>query len=179
MPVLFLPVFVSFCFFVSCSGDNSGKATVKQNKQPAQTIKQAHLTRSLNARTDIVLTSPLIEIYSGDSARMCCPKGLEVMFLDSELKNKANLTANYAVNYENSGVYYVRDKVRIIDYRQQDTFYCKDLYWIKDSALLRTDLPIQRHSASGVDFGDGLRANDSFDSVVIKNPHGSQNVKED
>lgn len=179
IPMLLASVFVSFCFFLSCTKDNSDKAAVKQNKLPDQTIKQVHLTRSINARVDIELTSPLIEIYSGDSARMCCPKGLEVLFLNFDLSHKAKLTANYAVNYEKSNVYYIRDNVRIIDYKQQDTFYCKDLYWIKDSALLRTDLPIQRHSASGIDFGDGLRANDSFDSVIIKNPHGSQNVEED
>lgn len=179
MPRLFALAFVAFWFFLSCSDNDSGKTTIRQNNLPVQTIKQVHLTRSMNARVDIELTSPLIEMYSGDSARMCCPKGLEVLFLDSDLSRKAKLTANYAVNYEKSNVYYIRDNVRIIDYRQQDTFYCKDLYWIKDSALLRTDLPIQRHSSTGIDFGDGLRANDSFDSVIIKNPHGSQNVEDE
>lgn len=179
---MYLPIASALALFfciVSCSEDESKQAKPVDKSIPSQTIDQAHLFRSINGSVDIELKAPLIEMYSGDSARMCCPKGIDVLFLEQDLTHKAKLTADYAVNYSNSNLYYVKNNVVIIDYKEQDTFYCQDLYWVKDSALLRTDLPVRRQSSSGTDFGDGLRATDSFDSVRIKNPHGSQIVEED
>ncbi len=168
---------LSFSIF-SCSEKETMVVEQEQKQYPLQVIKDAQLLRSLNGGVDIEVKTPLIEMYSGDSARMISPKGIEVLFLNPDLTSKAYLTADYAINYNNTNLYYVKDNVVIIDYKEQDTFYCQDLYWIKDSALLRTDLPVRRQSSAGTDYGDGLRATESFDSVKIKNPHGSQLFEE-
>ncbi len=171
-------VLALFFLFVGCSDEDNSAEKQSKNDIPTQQIRNAHLLRSVSGQVDIELSSPLIEIYSYDTSKMCAPQGLEVFFLNPDLTKKAFLRADYAVNYNNSNLYYIRDSVVIIDFKSQDTFYCKDLYWVKDSALLRTDLPIRRHSSGGMDYGDGLRATDSFDSVRIKNPSGSQKVEE-
>lgn len=168
-----------FCCLVCCTKKEEKQIKAVDKNIPTQVINDAHLLRSVSGNVDIELKASVIEIYSGDSARMCCPKGIDVLFLEKDLTHKAKLTADYAINHSDSKLYYVKDNVVIIDYKEQDTFYCQDLYWVKDSALLRTDLPVRRQSSSGTDYGDGLRATDSFDSVRIKNPHGSQIVEED
>ncbi|MEE1098013.1 MAG: hypothetical protein U0K83_06760, partial [Bacteroidales bacterium] len=122
---------------LSCSEKETMVVEQEQKQYPLQVIKDAQLLRSLNGGVDIEVKTPLIEMYSGDSARMISPKGIEVLFLNPDLTSKAYLTADYAINYNNTNLYYVKDNVVIIDYKEQDTFYCQDLYWIKDSALLR------------------------------------------
>lgn len=177
---LFYAGIFAFCV-LSVSCDRNAKKTAKDSMsgKPSQIVKDAHLLRSVNGVVDVELFSDLIQVYSGDSAKMCFPKGINMIFLNQDLSTKATLRADYAVNYKWSEVYYIRDSVVIIDYRQQDTFYCRDLFWIKDSAMLRTDLPIRHHSASGIDFGSGLRARDNFDSIMIMNPYGTQTVEEE
>lgn len=170
----------AFCILcISCGRDVNNTTADSMKGKPSQIVKDAHLLRSVNGVVDVELFSDLIQVYSGDSAKMCFPKGINLIFLNQDLSTKATLRADYAVNYKWSEVYYIRDSVVIIDYCQQDTFYCRDLFWIKDSAMLRTDLPIRHHSASGIDFGSGLRARDNFDSIMIMNPYGTQTVEEE
>ncbi len=171
-------VLVFLLLFVSCSKEKNTQTKHADKSLPSQVVKNAHLIRSLGGNVDIELTAPCIEIYSRDTSLMCCPQGIDITFINPDMTKKAHLKADYAINRNNSNLYYIKDNVQIIDFENQDTFYCTDLYWIKDSALLRTDLPVRRVSSSGTDFGDGLRATDTFDSVRIKNPHGTQLVDE-
>lgn len=171
-------VLVFLLLFVSCSKEKNTQTKPADKSLPSQVVKNAHLIRSLGGNVDIELTAPCIEIYSRDTSLMCCPRGIDITFINPDMTKKAHLKADYAINRNNSNLYYIKDNVQIIDFENQDTFYCTDLYWIKDSALLRTDLPVRRVSSSGTDFGDGLRATDTFDSVQIKNPHGTQIVEE-
>lgn len=171
-------VLVFLLLFVSCSKEKNTQTKPADKSLPSQVVKNAHLIRSLGGNVDIELTAPLIEIYSRDTSLMCCPQGIDITFINPDMTKKAHLKADYAINRNNSNLYYIKDSVQIIDFENQDTFYCTDLYWIKDSALLRTDLPVRRVSSSGTDFGDGLRATDTFDSVRIKNPHGTQIVED-
>ena len=171
-------VLVFLLLFVSCSKEKKPQNKPAEKALPSQVVKNAHLIRSLGGNVDIEMKAPLIEIYSQDTSLMCCPEGIDITFINPDMTKKAHLKADYAINRNNSNLYYIKDNVEIIDFENQDTFYCTDLYWIKDSALLRTDLPIRRVSAAGTDFGDGLRATDTFDSVQIKNPHGTQLVDE-
>lgn len=171
-------VLVFLLLFVSCSKEKNTQTKPADKSLPSQVVRNAHLIRSLGGNVDIELTAPLIEIYSRDTSLMCCPQGIDITFINPDMTKKAHLKADYAINRNNSNLYYIKDNVQIIDFENQDTFYCTDLYWIKDSALLRTDLPVRRVSSSGTDFGDGLRATDTFDSVRIKNPHGTQIVED-
>lgn len=171
-------VLVFLLLFVSCSKEKNTQTKPADKSLPSQVVKNAHLIRSLGGNVDIELTAPCIEIYSRDTSLMCCPQGIDITFINPDMTKKAHLKADYAINRNNSNLYYIKDNVQIIDFENQDTFYCTDLYWIKDSALLRTDLPVRRVSSSGTDFGDGLRATDTFDSVRIKNPHGTQIVED-
>ena len=57
--------------------------------------------------------------------------------------------------------------------------YCKDLYWDKSAKIVYSNNPIRRYTENGQDFGDGMTANELFDSVTIINPHGTQMVDEE
>ena len=169
----------SYLFF-SCQDDTLTPTNNESKKElPTQTINDAHLYRSVNGLVNTELISPRIEIYNySDSSKMIFPQGLKVNFLNADKSLKAKLSSCYAESLQNN-TYYLKDSVVIINYKDQDTFYCKDLYWIKDSAIVRTDKDVRRHSQNGIDFAKGLRAKDDFDSVKVKNPYGTQKIKED
>ena len=109
---------------------------------------------------------------------MIFPQGLNVNFLNNDKTIKANLSSHYAESLSDN-LYYLKDSVVIVNNKDLDTFYCQDLYWRKDSAIVRTDLPVRRHSEGGIDYAKGLRARDDFDSVKVISPYGVQNIKED
>lgn len=175
--ILLAFAFSYLCF--SCSEDLPTQSNAKQENTPSQQIIDAYLLRSVDGVVETELKAKKIDIYSyTDSSKMIFPQGLNVNFLNPDKTIKANLSSLYAESLSDN-LYYLRDSVVIINYKDMDTFYCQDLYWRKDSAIVRTDLPVRRHSEGGIDYAKGLRARDDFDSVEVKNPYGMQKVKEE
>ena len=178
----FATIFLAFAFSYlcfSCSEDLPTQSNAKQENTPSQQIIDAYLLRSVDGVVETELKAKKIDIYSyTDSSKMIFPQGLNVNFLNPDKTIKANLSSLYAESLSDN-LYYLKDSVVIINYKDLDTFYCQDLYWRKDSAIVRTDLPVRRHSEGGIDYAKGLRARDDFDSVMVKNPYGTQKVKEE
>lgn len=178
----FATIFLAFAFSYlcfSCSEDLPTQSNAKQENTPSQQIIDAYLLRSVDGVVETELKAKKIDIYSyTDSSKMIFPQGLNVNFLNPDKTIKANLSSLYAESLSDN-LYYLRDSVVIINYKDMDTFYCQDLYWRKDSAIVRTDLLVRRHSEGGIDYAKGLRARDDFDSVEVKNPYGMQKVKEE
>lgn len=178
LAIIYLALAFSYLCF-SCSKDAPQSIGVKQENIPSQIINDAYLLRSVEGKVDTELRAKKIEIYNTpDSSKMIFPSGLNVNFLNPDKTIKANLSSLYAESLSDN-LYYLKDSVVIINYKDLDTFYCQDLYWRKDSAIVRTDLPVRRHSEGGIDYAKGLRARDDFDSVMVKKPYGTQKVKEE
>ncbi len=174
----FCILFVSVFVFYSCEEDWFGKKNKNFNNKPTQVMYDISLYRSERGQVQAHLTSSLVEIYSGDSARTVFRKGVNVLFFNDNLTDKARLKANYAVDYQGSDVVHLQDSVRIINYNSNDTIYCHDLYWNKEAKIVYSHNPIRRYTTNGQDYGDGLIANELFDSVTIINPHGKQTVED-
>lgn len=173
--ILFVLVFV----FCSCEEDWFGKKNNNFYKSPTQVMHDITLYKSEKGQVQAQLNSSLVESFSGDSARTVFPKGLKVIFFNNDLSQKALLTANYAIDYQGSDIVHLRDSVRIINYNNEDTMYCKDLNWDKKAKIVFSNNPIRRYTSEGQDYGDGMTANELFDSVTIINPHGKQTLKDE
>lgn len=169
---------VLLCLCVSCDKDWFGKQNKDFDKKPSQTMYDISLYKSDRGRVQAFLTSSVVETFGGDSARTVFPKGLRVLFYNEDLSDKAVLTANYAIDMQGSGLVRLQDSVRIVNYNSKDTIYCRDLYWNKKAGIIYSQKPIRRYTANGRDYGDGLTANEMFDSVTIINPRGRQLVDE-
>ena len=170
---------ISFCF-IACKEETRYTPNKYFNKKPIQILKNITLYRSNKGEVYAKLNSKTVEYYAGDSARTVFPKGIKVLFYNKDLTDKSLLTANYAVNYTaNKNIVYLRDSIRIINYNTKDTIYCRDLYWNQDEKLVYSNNHIRRYSESGQDYGDGLRANETFDSVTIINPHGQETFSDE
>ncbi len=172
-------IVMSISFFVSCSKEQTYQPNKNFHKKPVQTLFNIVLYRSEKGDVYARLNSKTVEYYSGDSARTVFPKGINVLFYNKDHTNKATLTARYAVNYTATrDIVYLRDSIKIINFNNHDTIYCKDLYWEQDKQIVYTHKPIRRYTQGGETFGDGLVSNEQFDSVVVIRPHGKETVHE-
>ncbi len=174
----FLTVSISLVFF-SCEEKVRYTPNTDFNKKPVQTLTDITLYKSEKGQVYAKLNSPLVQYYAGDSARTVFNKGIKVVFFNKDLTDKSFLTANYAINYTaNRNIVYLRDSVKIINYNSKDTIYCNDLYWNQDKKIVYSNRPIRRYTSSGQNYGDGMIAKETFDSVVIINPHGEETFSE-
>lgn len=175
---LFIGMFVLCFCFLSCDNQESSFKNNKFYHYPVQTLNDITLYKSDNGKVYAVLFAKKVDYYGGDSARTIFPKGIKAKFLNKDLSIKAILTARYVINYQKSSIVYLKDSIVIINYNDKDTIYCKDLYWNQSAKRVYTNNPIRRFSQTGQDFGDGLAASETFDSVEIKNPHGNEIISD-
>lgn len=168
----------SLLVLFSCSGRSpSGEKGIIG--KPIQIIKYADILRSQNGQVEVQIKAPIIYNYDGDSARMVFPEGLEAWFYNEDLSIKSTLVADYAINYNSSNKVFLRDSIKIINFKDQDTIYCKELVWDKTNKTISSDKKVRRSNLSGIAFGDGFQSNEQMDSIRIKNPRGTQFVSED
>ncbi|MDR1005528.1 MAG: LPS export ABC transporter periplasmic protein LptC [Bacteroidales bacterium] len=171
-----------FCFLillVSCGDSSQPNGEKPAADKPSNIIKQAHIYRSSNANVNIEIFAPLVINYPGDSSKMEFPKGVKAVFFNKDMTTKSVLTADYAVNLRPSNDYILRQNVKIVNYNTEDTIYCQDLIWQSETQQIYTQKPIKRISRTGTDYGEGLKANEAMDSVIIIKPHGTQIVEEE
>ena len=168
----------SLLFLNSCKGKSPSGEKGLIGK-PTQIVKFADILRSQNGKVEVQIKAPIIYNYDGDSARMEFPKGLKVWFYNNDLTVKSTLVAKYAINYNNSNKVYLRDSIQIINYKEKDTIFCKELVWDKTLKTKVSDKEVMRSSLSGIAYGDGFQGNEQMDSIRIKNPRGTQYVSED
>jgi len=168
----------SLLLLICCTGRSpSGKKGIKG--KPIQIVKFADILRSQNGKVEVQIKAPIIYNYDGDSARMEFPKGIKVWFYNDDLSVKSTLIAKYAINYNNSNKVYLRDSIEIINYKDKDTIYCKELIWDKTLKTIVSEKEVRRSSTSGIAYGDGFQSNEQMDSIRIKNPRGTQYVSEE
>lgn len=172
---------MSISFFVSsCSKQKTYQPNKDFYKKPVQTMNDIILYKSDKGEVYARLQSKTVQYFSGDSSRTVFPQGINVLFYNKDLTDKANLTARYAINYTaTSNVVYLRDSVRIINFNSKDTIYCKDLYWNQDEKKVYSHKPIRRYNEGGESFGDGMVSNEQFDSVTVIRPHGKENFSDE
>ena len=164
------------CF--SCSDQQDSNNEKNTPIEPISSIKQAHIYRSTNAEVDIEILAPLINNFTGDSAKMEFPQGVKAIFFNDDMTIKSVLTAGYAIKKQATNELLLEQNVRIVSYKNEDTIYCEDLIWQDNTKRIYTNKPIRRHSKTGTDYGEGLEANETMDSVVIVRPRGHQVVEE-
>ena len=176
---LLLTVSVSF-LISSCTKQREYIPNTDFNKKPVQVMSDITLYRSDKGEVYAKLNSKTVQYFAGDSARTVFPKGVNVLFYNKDMSDKATLKANYAINYTaNSNLVYLRDSVRIINLNTKDTIYCKDLYRDQDRKLVYSHKPIRRYNEGGESFGEGMTANEQFDSVTVIRPHGKETFTEE
>ncbi len=178
---LFIVLSIPF-LLIACSKEREYAPNTDFYKLPVQTMKDISLYKSDKGEVYAQLSSPIVQYFStdsvntpSDSSRTVFPKGVKVRFFNKDMSDKAFLTANYAINYTaSSNLVYLRDSIKLINYNNQDTIYCKDLFWDQDQKIIYTNQPIRRYNRGGESFGDGMTANEQFDSVTIIRPHGKE-----
>jgi LPS export ABC transporter protein LptC len=180
---LFVVLSIPF-LLIACSKEKEYSPNKDFYKLPIQTMKDILLYKSDKGEVYAQLSSPIVQYYStdsvntpSDSSRTVFPKGIKVKFFNKDMTTKAFLTANYAINYTaSSNLVYLKDSIKIINYNNQDTIFCKDLYWDQDRKIIYTNQSIRRYNAGGESFGDGMTANEQFDSVTVIRPHGRETI---
>ena len=145
---------------------------------PFEISKNVALYYSENGKVEVLLKTPLLERYTGERPYFEMTKGVEVYFYDSLMNISSQLTANYAISYENEKITEARNNVVVLNEKneQLDT---EHLIWDEKKAIIYSNVYVKITTPDEILYGDGFESDERFEKWHIKMPKGSFNIKEE
>ena len=175
----FLVLSSYFLLLTACGNDIEKTKIFEPQSLPDNTIKNARIQRSENGKLQLVMTAPLVELYSEPEAKTEYREGVDMHFFDGYQRPTGILRARYAVSYDKREVMEVRDSVVIIDLQRGDTIYLHNLTWNQLEHRIYSDTTIRTKNGPRITIGDRFESDDAFESPQIYHQRGTIEWKEE
>lgn len=140
--------------------------------QPSETAKDVEMIYSDSGKVMIKLITPLLNRYMGDEPYIEFPEGLHLLFYDSAMNVKWELTANYGINWENKKLMEVKDDVVITNHEKNEVLNTEHMVWDQRTKKIYSDVFVKRTTPDGVLYGEGFDADESLSSWKLRKPRG-------
>jgi len=105
------------------------------------------------------------------------PLGITVYTFDDSLQVESQLTANYAIYYEEKKLWNARHDV-VAKNKKGEVLNTEQLFWDETKKIIYSNDMVKITTADGVVFGEGFDSDENFDHWVIKKTSGSFYVEE-
>lgn len=163
----------------SCETDIERVKTVTtKDSLPVQSAKNIEVLYSKSGIVEIKLTAPLLNRYLHENPYMEFPEGVKVLFYDSLMSVKSNLTANYAISWEKRKIMEAKNNVVVVN-EKDETLNTEHLIWDERKKKIYSDVFVKITSPTEIIIGEGFEADESFDRWVIKKVKGTFSVEEE
>jgi len=171
-------IFFTFLLF-ACENDlNTIQKISAKDNSPFEISKDIELYYSENGKVEVLLKTPLLERYTGERPYLEMTQGVEMFFYDSLMNISSQITANYAINYENEKITEARNNVIVIN-EKNEQLNTEHLIWDEKKSVIYSEVAVIITTPDEVLFGEGFESDERFEKWHIKKPTGSFNVKDD
>jgi LPS export ABC transporter protein LptC len=132
-----------------------------------------------SGRLKVYLKSPLMINFDQPKAYMEFPEGFKVIFYDSILKPKSEITAKYGIRFEKTRIMEARNNVVVKNLDKNEQLNTEQLIWDENKGIIYSDVFIKITRVDEVLYGDGLKSDQDFENYTIKNPTGEFQINPD
>jgi len=146
---------------------------------PIESAKDIEVTYSDSGKIVIKLISPRLNRYIDEVPYMEFPEGLQLLFFDTAMNVKTELTANYGISWDEKKQMEVKDNVVITDYEKDEVLNTEHIIWDQRLKKIYSEVFVKRTTKDGVLYGDGFDADESLKTYKLRNPRGVFTVDED
>ncbi len=176
---IFSAAFLTGCIFLcGCENDEKEVDKLYSKKMGIEEATNVKLNYTVGGKIKAILTSPLMLRVQDTMPYYEFPNTLQADFYNETGISESKLTAFYAKYKESQSLVFLKDSVKVINMKNGDTLYCKELYWdinrtgsefyTTDSVRIRTKTQILN--------GVGMESSQDFNDWHITNPTGIINV---
>ncbi len=170
-------LYVTACgvLFIACNKQEFAENDLLcfDGKYPTESTSNVELTFSDSGKINFQIFTPILNQYRDDNPFIDCPKGIKIISYDYNNKPESILTADYAINEENTQRMEARKNVIITNLKQGDTIKTDKIIWDKRNKRIYSDVQVRQIRADGtVNIGDGFDADDKFTKYTVRNPRG-------
>lgn len=182
LPYLYLPaLFICMLLISACENslNDIQKIASKEENKPISRSTGVDVIYSDSAKVKAHLTAPLmIEFEDTPKPYKEMPKGVKIIFYDSDLKESGNIVSDYAVQREKENIIEFRKNVVATNAKGQ-VFKSEELIYDMNTKKMYSKLPVEILSPGGdVVDGIGFDSNESFYPWHIQQTTGVWHVDE-
>jgi LPS export ABC transporter protein LptC len=146
---------------------------------PAMTAKDVQIMYSERGRVQIKLESPLLVNRPEQENAMIFPEGFIVYFFDSTMAVQSTITADYGISYEKKKLMEAHRNVVVENMQKGEKLNTEELFWDREKQLIYSNKFVKLTTGEQVITGDGLTSKEPFDEILITNPKGLLEFKEE
>ena len=172
--VLFLATMLFSC-------ENDMMAVIKLSSKdsiPDITINNVHVKQSENGKMTLELTAPKMISYQARESYTEFPNGLKIIFYDSLMQPKSELTANYGVSYDSKHTMLARGNVVVRNFQKQEQLNTESLLYDQLTKKVSTEEFIKITQPDKTILGKGMESDELFDNWVIRHVSSTIYVNE-
>lgn len=171
--------FIAIMLF-ACNNDMETISSFETNDTlPGETATDIEVIYSDSGKIMIKLISPKLKRYQNETPYLEFPEGLKLLFYDSAMVVKTELTANYGINWENQKRMEVKDNVVIIDYEKNETLNTEHIVWDQRKKTIFSDVFVKRTTPDGVIYGEGFDSDESLKNYILRRPRGVFTIQDE
>ena len=145
---------------------------------PDVTIHRVHVQQSERGKLSLELTAPKMISYQTNDAYTEFPSGLRIVFFDSIMQPKTELTANYGISWNGRRIMEARGNVIIRNYEKREQLNTERLIYDLNAKKVRTDEFVKITTPDRIITGRGMESDELFDNWVIRNVSGTIYVQD-
>jgi len=177
--VLSIVVLMAATMLFSC--ENDMMAVVKLSSKdsiPDVTVNNVNVKQSEKGKITLELTAPKMISFQTRDAYTEFPNGLRIVFFDSIMQPKSELTANYGISWDSRNTMQARGNVVIKNFEKHEQLNTETLLYDRNAKKVSTDDFVKITTPDRIIMGKGMESDELFSNWAIRNGSGTIYVNE-
>lgn len=172
-------VLLSATMLFSC--ENDMMAVVKLSSKdsiPDIAINNVHVKQSEMGRPSYELIAPKMLSFQTSDSYTELPEGLRIIFFDSLMQPKTEITANYGISWDGRRTMQARGNVVIRNFQKREQLNTESLFYDRNSRKISTTDFVKITQPDKIIMGKGMESDEMFDNWILRNPSGTIYIDE-
>lgn len=163
----------------SCSNDLKKVNELQtMDSIPDISVKEIKVKRSESGKITLELSAPRLRSYQGQDPYTEFPEGIRIVFYDSLMRPKSELTADYGISWDNRKIMEAKGKVVVKNFAKSAQLDTEHLTWDENKRKMFSDQFVKVTTPEKIITGRSMESDEVFDNWVIRNVSGTFYVKE-
>lgn len=147
---------------------------------PEMSANEVEIYYSERAFVQIKLVAPrLVKTTRDDEPVLEFPDGFTTYFYDSTYQVKSYISGDYGISYEKRKIMEARHNVIVENLETNEKLNTEELFWDQNQEIIYTNAFVRITRGDEIITADGLKADQTFETMEFENPKGEIEVKEE
>ncbi len=164
------------------SCENDMMAVIKLSSKdsiPDVTINNVDVKKSEMGKPTFELTATKMISYQTAESFTEFPNGLKIIFFDSLMQPKTELTANYGISWDAKRTMQARGNVVIRNFQKHEQLNTESLFYDQNLRKVSTQEFVKITQPDKVIFGKGMESDELFDNWAIRDVSATIYLQDD